>query len=74
MKDPPSKKEDPFSDKSEKKTDMDNGKNVNSRKSASARDTITCANCGKPRCLFSKYELTREEFFISYKSKRGRIL
>lgn len=69
LRDLPSKKEDPSSDKSKKKKDRENGKNVHNWKATAVRALVTCSNCGKPRCLFSKKELSREETSLLEKAK-----
>ena len=69
MRDLPSKKEDPSSDKSKKKQDRENGKNMNGWKATSVRDIVTCSNCGKPRCLFSRKDHTKQEKSFLEKAK-----
>lgn len=69
LKDLPSKKEDPSSDKSKKTQDKENGKKVTNWKATSVRDVVICSNCGKPRCLFTKKEPTKEEKSFLEKAK-----
>lgn len=71
LRDLPSKKEDPSSDRDKKKVDTENGKNVHRWKPTAVRDIVTCIECGKPRCLFSKNELSKQTRSLLEKAKEA---